>query len=53
MFAKKDAAYGRLDVLVNNAGIYSFEPSESMTEEDFRRHFDTNVLGVTSQSRKP
>ena len=46
LFAETDAAYGRLDVLVNNAGIYSFGPLESITEEDFHRHFNTNVLGV-------
>ncbi|WP_431822084.1 glucose 1-dehydrogenase [Burkholderia sp. F1] len=38
--------YGRLDVLVNNSGIYEFAPIEEITEAHFRRHFDTNVLGV-------
>jgi 3-oxoacyl-[acyl-carrier protein] reductase len=38
-------AFGRLDVLVNNAGVYRFGPLESITEEDFRRHYDVNVLG--------
>ena len=39
-------AYGRLDVLVNNSGVYEFSPIESVTPEHFHRHFDTNVLGV-------
>jgi len=46
LFAEADAAYGALDVLVNNAAVYTFGPLESVTEEEFRRHFDTNVLGV-------
>ena len=37
--------FGRLDVLVNNAGVYRFWPIESITEEDFHRHYDINVLG--------
>ncbi|RQS65256.1 SDR family NAD(P)-dependent oxidoreductase [Burkholderia sp. Bp8963] len=38
--------YGRLDILVNNSGIYEFAPIEAITEEHFRKQFDTNVLGV-------
>ena len=38
--------YGRLDVLVNNSGVYGFSPIESITEEDFHRHFNINVLGL-------
>ncbi|KVQ06341.1 glucose 1-dehydrogenase [Burkholderia ubonensis] len=38
--------YGRLDVLVNNSGVYEFAPIEAITEEHYRRQFDTNVLGV-------
>jgi len=38
-------AFGRLDVLVNNAGVYAFGPFESITEKEFRRHYDVNVLG--------
>src|SRR5215471_21194534 len=46
LFAEAQAAYGTLDILVNNAAVYTFGPLESVTEEEFRRHFDTNVLGV-------
>jgi 3-oxoacyl-[acyl-carrier protein] reductase len=39
-------AFGSLDVLVNNAGGFQFEPLESVTEEEFHREFNTNVLGL-------
>ncbi|GAN81521.1 glucose 1-dehydrogenase [Acidocella aminolytica] len=39
-------AFGRLDVLVNNAGIYEMSPIEAVTEDQYRRVFDVNVLGV-------
>ena len=45
LFAEAVRAFGRLDVLVNNAGVYRFGPFESITEEEFHRHYDTNVLG--------
>jgi 3-oxoacyl-[acyl-carrier protein] reductase len=38
--------YGRLDILVNNSGVYEFAPVEEITEAHYRRQFDTNVLGV-------
>jgi 3-oxoacyl-[acyl-carrier protein] reductase len=38
--------YGRLDILVNNSGVYEFAPLEDVTEESFHRQFDTNVLGL-------
>lgn len=38
--------YGRLDILVNNSGVYEFSPIESVTEESFHRLFNINVLGV-------
>jgi len=39
-------AYGRLDVLVNNAGVYQFDPLENIAEAEFHRQFNTNVLGT-------
>lgn len=39
-------AYGRLDVLVNNSGVYEFTAIEAITEEQFHRMFNINVLGV-------
>ncbi|HEY4989537.1 MAG TPA: glucose 1-dehydrogenase [Opitutaceae bacterium] len=38
--------YGRLDILVNNSGVYGFAPLEAITEEDFHRQFNVNVLGL-------
>lgn len=38
--------FGRLDILVNNSGVYEFAPIESVTEEQFHKIFDINVLGV-------
>src|SRR5262249_62216779 len=39
-------ALGKLDVLVNNAGVYEFVPLQEVTEQQFHRMFDTNVLGM-------
>ncbi len=38
--------YGRLDILVNNWGVYEFAPIEAFTEAQYRKQFDVNVLGV-------
>lgn len=45
LFAETKDAFGRLDVLVNNAGVYAFSPIEAVNEEEFDRQFSTNVLG--------
>jgi 3-oxoacyl-[acyl-carrier protein] reductase len=39
-------AYGRLDILVNNSGVYEFGAIESVTEEHFHKQFNVNVLGL-------
>ena len=46
LFQETKKAYGRLDVLVNNAGVYQFAPLREVTEEQFHRQFNTNVLGL-------
>jgi 3-oxoacyl-[acyl-carrier protein] reductase len=46
LFAEAKKAFGRLDVLVNNAGIYEFAPLENVTPEHFHKQFDLNVLGL-------
>src|SRR5258707_15821601 len=46
IFAETKKAYGRLDVLVNNAGVYEFAALGEITEEQFHRQFNTNVLGL-------
>ena len=52
LFEETNKAFGKLDVLVNNAGVYEFAPIADFTEEQFRRMFDTNVLGVLLSSRE-
>ena len=46
LFAETKKAFGKLDVLVNNAGIYEFLPLEQITAEHFHKQFDLNVLGT-------
>ncbi len=46
IFAESKKAFGRLDILVNNAGVYKFAALEAVTEEEFHRQFNTNVLGL-------
>jgi 3-oxoacyl-[acyl-carrier protein] reductase len=46
LFAEVKKAYGKLNILVNNAGIYEFSPLEGVTEEHFHKLFNLNVLGV-------
>ncbi len=46
LFTETKKAFGRLDVLVNNAGVYEFRPLEQITEDHFHRQFDVNVLGL-------
>ncbi len=46
LFAETKKAFGGLDILVNNAGIYKFGALEEVTEEEFHRQFNTNVLGL-------
>ena len=40
------AAFGRLDILVNNSGVYAFSPIEAVSVEQFHAMFDVNVLGL-------
>ena len=46
LFAETKKAYGRLDVLVNNAGVYEMLPLEQISEEHFHKQFNLNVLGL-------
>ena len=45
LFTETRERFGRLDVLVNNAGVYRFSPIEGVTVDDYRAMVDTNVLG--------
>ena len=46
LFAETRKSFGKLDILANNAGVYAFEPVEVVTEAEFHRQFNTNVLGT-------
>jgi len=46
LFAETKKAYGKVDILVNNAGVYGFAPLEQVTAEEYKRQYDTNVLGL-------
>jgi 3-oxoacyl-[acyl-carrier protein] reductase len=46
LFAETKKAYGKLNILVNNAGVYDLLPLESVSEEHFHKHFNLNVLGL-------
>ena len=46
IFAETKSAFGALDVLVNNAGVFKFDPLEEVTEAEFHREFNINVLGT-------
>jgi 3-oxoacyl-[acyl-carrier protein] reductase len=46
LFAETKKEFGTLDVLINNAGVYEFAPLAEVTEKQFRKMFDLNVLGL-------
>lgn len=46
LFDETKKAFGKLDVLVNNAGVYLFQPLEAITEDEFHRQYNINVLGT-------
>jgi 3-oxoacyl-[acyl-carrier protein] reductase len=52
LFADTKAKLGAPSILVNNAGVFAFGPLEAVTEEDFHRQFDTNVLGTILATRE-
>ncbi|CAE6430044.1 unnamed protein product [Rhizoctonia solani] len=46
LFKQVKEISGSVDVVVNNAGVFQFEPVEDVTEDEFHREYDTNVLGT-------
>jgi 3-oxoacyl-[acyl-carrier protein] reductase len=46
LFAETEKAFGGMNILVNNAGVYQFGGIEEVTEDEFHRQFNTNVLGL-------
>ncbi len=52
IFAETKKTFGKLDVLVNNAGVYQFAPIEDVSTELYSRLFNTNVLGTLLATRE-
>ncbi len=52
LFSEAKTAFGRVDIVVNSAGIYEFAPIEQVTEEHFHRQFNLNVLGSILTARE-
>lgn len=46
LFDATEKAYGSADILVNNAGVYAATPLGTITEENYNRHFNLNVMGL-------
>ncbi len=46
LFAETKKVYGKVDILVNNAGVYGFSPLEQVNADEYKRQYDTNVLGL-------
>ena len=46
LFKETKDAFGPVNILVNNAGVFKFGPLETVTEEEFHRQFNINVLGT-------
>ncbi|MGP1310467.1 MAG: SDR family NAD(P)-dependent oxidoreductase [Phycisphaerales bacterium] len=44
--------FGRVDVLVNNAGVYEMKPIEEMSVEHFHKQYNVNVLGLLLATRE-
>ncbi len=51
LFAETEKAFGPVNILVNNAGVYAMAPLDAITEEDFHRQFNINVLGLLLASQ--
>lgn len=52
LFAEAKKSFGRVDVLVNNAGIYEFAPLAEITPEHFHKQFNLNVLGLLTATQE-
>ena len=51
LFETTRAAFGRVDVLINNAGVYAPAPLDALTTSEFHRHFNINVLGLLQATK--
>jgi 3-oxoacyl-[acyl-carrier protein] reductase len=51
-FDETEKQLGPVDILVNNAGVFAYPPLQDVSEAEFRRQFDTNVLGLLLTSKR-
>ncbi len=52
LFAETKKAYDKVDILMNNAGVYEFLPLEQITADAFHKMFNLNVLGLILASQE-
>ena len=52
LFEETRKAFGKLDVLVNNAGVFKFAPLEQADEAEYQRQFGINVWGTIQATRE-
>jgi 3-oxoacyl-[acyl-carrier protein] reductase len=52
MFGEAKKVFGKVDILINNAGTYEFAPLETISPEHIKRHFDLNVTGLLLTTRE-
>jgi len=52
IFSETKRVFGKVDLLVNNAGVYQFAPLDEITEEQFHRQFKTNLRGLILATRE-
>src|SRR2546423_9351465 len=53
LFSAAKKAFGKIDILANNAGVYDWPPLEEITADQFHKHFDVNVLGLLLATQEP
>ena len=51
-FSETERQLGNVDILVNNAGVFAYFPLDEVSEKEFHRQFDTNVLGLLLTSKR-
>ena len=52
LFSETRKAFGKVDILVNDAGLYEFAPIDAVTRDHIQKHFDLNVTGLLLTTRE-